>query len=186
MTTCGDVSDNKVGIMTTLNLQWLCSSTKGRMGYSWILRVVICIMFAILLSSAKCLFRPQCVNQNQIKLNFNYHYHDYKQHRIPRVVLNCLHYHSVDVGSVCVGCRSSCGISWSCGAEHAGISPPRSWMLQRDMLTAGKQSEKEATGGLSSRLYIDGLEQDCSNSCVLAMELLQSCTNKPLIWKWSF
>ena len=27
--------------------------------------------------------------------------------------------------------------------------------------------------------YIDGLEQDCSNSSVLAMELLQSCT-KPL------
>ena len=30
-------------------------------------------------------------------------------------------------------------------------------------------------------VYIDGLVQDCSNSCVSAMELLQSCT-KPLIW----
>ena len=28
---------------------------------------------------------------------------------------------------------------------------------------------------------IDGLVQDCSNSSVLAMELLQSC-NKPLMW----
>ena len=29
--------------------------------------------------------------------------------------------------------------------------------------------------------YIDGLVEDCSNSRVLAMELLQSCT-KPSIW----
>ena len=32
-----------------------------------------------------------------------------------------------------------------------------------------------------SKYDIDGLEQDCSNSSALAMELLQSCT-KPLIW----
>ena len=36
----------------------------------------------------------------------------------------------------------------------------------------------EASGTSS---YSDGLVQDCSNSSVLAMELLQSCT-KPLIY----
>ena len=32
--------------------------------------------------------------------------------------------------------------------------------------------------------HIDGLEQDCSNSSALAMEILQSCT-KASIWPWS-
>ena len=31
------------------------------------------------------------------------------------------------------------------------------------------------------KVHFVGLEQDCSNSCVLAMELLQSCT-KPSMW----
>ena len=35
---------------------------------------------------------------------------------------------------------------------------------------------------LSHKVHFDGLVQDCSNSSVLAMELLQSCTNKPLIY----
>ena len=35
--------------------------------------------------------------------------------------------------------------------------------------------------GCSENHHVDGLVQDCSNSSVLAMELLQSCT-KPLMW----
>ena len=36
--------------------------------------------------------------------------------------------------------------------------------------------------GWSRMVYIDGLVQDCSNSRVVAMELLQSCTMPPISW----
>ena len=35
-----------------------------------------------------------------------------------------------------------------------------------------------------SKCYLDGLVQDCSNSSVLAMELLQSCTKPKSQYKW--
>ena len=41
--------------------------------------------------------------------------------------------------------------------------------------------EYGSTSTYCKKGYIYGLAQDCSNSSVLAMELLHSCT-KPLIW----
>ena len=67
---------------------------------------------------------------------------------------------------------------WTCLLTHICVT--RSWWVKTNPSKICPNLESCKTWFTHCNIYINGLEQDCSNSIALAMELLQSCT-KPLV-----